>query len=99
MIRNFVDFCGATRCACSYAESAAPSTSWRGSRAMPLDAMPAARAFVGDQPLASDALAIPLCVDLDQTLVRTDLLWEAVIQLASRPFVALRALAALLVGG
>lgn len=43
--------------------------------------------------------ALPLCVDLDETLVCTDLLWEATLQLARRPSVAWRALLALLTSG
>jgi len=42
---------------------------------------------------------IPLCVDLDDTLIRTDILWESVIQLWRHPLVAGRALLALLSGG
>src|SRR5262245_23752591 len=43
--------------------------------------------------------AVPLCVDLDDTLVCTDILWEATVRLATRPLVALRALAALVLHG
>jgi len=38
-------------------------------------------------------------VDLDGTLIRTDILWESVIQLWRKPMVAARALFALLAGG
>jgi 4-hydroxybenzoate polyprenyltransferase/phosphoserine phosphatase len=42
---------------------------------------------------------VALCVDLDGTLIRTDLLWESVIQLWRRPVVALRAVSVLLLHG
>lgn len=42
---------------------------------------------------------VPLCVDLDDTLIRTDILWESLLQLWRRPLVAARALAALLLQG
>jgi 4-hydroxybenzoate polyprenyltransferase/phosphoserine phosphatase len=41
----------------------------------------------------------PLCVDLDETLVRTDILWESIVQLWHRPLVALRAVFVLATGG
>ena len=47
----------------------------------------------------SDRRPVPLCVDLDETLIRTDTLWESVIQLWRTPVVALRALTALLLDG
>ena len=43
--------------------------------------------------------SIPLCVDLDGTLIRTDILWESVIQLWRSPAVALRALLTLIRDG
>src|SRR5262245_57028209 len=43
--------------------------------------------------------AIPLCIDLDGTLVQTDTLWESVLQLWRQPLLALRAVGALMVGG
>lgn len=46
-----------------------------------------------------DQRPIPLCVDLDETLIRTDILWESVIQLWRSPVVALRALLALMLHG
>ncbi len=42
---------------------------------------------------------LPLCVDLDDTLLRSDMLWEGTAQLLTRPFFLLRALAALCVHG
>jgi 4-hydroxybenzoate polyprenyltransferase/phosphoserine phosphatase len=42
---------------------------------------------------------VPLCVDLDGTLLRTDVLWESVIQLWRRPLVAWRAILALVMHG
>ena len=41
----------------------------------------------------------PLCVDLDHTLIRTDVLWESVVQLWRHPAIAVRAIAALLSRG
>ena len=41
----------------------------------------------------------PLVVDLDDTLVHTDLLWELMIQLWRHPVIGVRALSALLLGG
>lgn len=41
----------------------------------------------------------PLCVDLDHTLIRTDILWELIVQLWRRPFLLLSALVALLKNG
>jgi 4-hydroxybenzoate polyprenyltransferase/phosphoserine phosphatase len=40
--------------------------------------------------------SVPLCVDLDETLIRTDILWESVVQLWRNPLTACRALLALL---
>lgn len=51
-----------------------------------------------DAGVSADNL-IPLCVDLDDTLIRTDILWESVVQLWRRPLVALSALSALLLRG
>lgn len=42
---------------------------------------------------------VPLCVDLDETLIRTDVLWESVIRLWSNPLLALGAVAALVLRG
>lgn len=42
---------------------------------------------------------VPLCVDLDETLIRTDILWESVVQLWRHPLVALRAAVALILHG
>ncbi len=42
---------------------------------------------------------VPLCVDLDGTLIRTDILWESAVQLWRSPVVAMRALTALLLHG
>jgi hypothetical protein len=43
-------------------------------------------------PLVRGSLAEeePLCVDLDGTLILTDVLWESAAQLISNPFVAIR---------
>ena len=49
-------------------------------------------------PVTGDAKP-PLVVDLDQTLIRTDILWESVTQLWRRPGIGLRALAALVIRG
>jgi 4-hydroxybenzoate polyprenyltransferase/phosphoserine phosphatase len=46
-----------------------------------------------------DEPPVPLVVDLDGTLIRTDVLWESVVQLWRRPGVAVRALLALLLRG
>lgn len=43
--------------------------------------------------------SVPLCVDLDDSLARTDVLWEATVQLLRHPFVALRAVLVLLSNG
>lgn len=48
---------------------------------------------------AGDKRAVPLCVDLDETLIRTDILWESVVQLWRKPMVALDAVAALIRNG
>ena len=51
-------------------------------------------------PLAPAANAhIPLCVDLDDTLIRTDILWESLVQLWRHPLLALRAFLALVLQG
>jgi 4-hydroxybenzoate polyprenyltransferase/phosphoserine phosphatase len=42
---------------------------------------------------------VPLCVDLDGTLIRSDTLWESVVQLWRRPATLARALLALACGG
>jgi len=42
---------------------------------------------------------VPLCVDLDDTLICTDALWESVIQLWRRPILGVRVTFALLSGG
>ena len=42
--------------------------------------------------LLRSELLVPLCVDLDGTLIRTDILWESFVALWRRPIVALRAL-------
>lgn len=42
---------------------------------------------------------VPLCVDLDYTLIRSDILWESVVQLWRSPVALLRVLLALLSGG
>ena len=47
----------------------------------------------------SAANNIPLCVDLDGTLIRTDILWESAIQLWRKPILAARSLIALLTHG
>jgi len=46
-----------------------------------------------------DGAEPPLCVDLDHTLIRTDMLWESVVQLWRHPAVAVRAIIALISGG
>lgn len=46
-------------------------------------------------PLAGE---VPLCVDLDGTLILSDVLWESIVQLWSKPATAIRALWALLRG-
>jgi len=46
-----------------------------------------------------DKQPVPLCVDLDRTLIRTDILWESIVQLWRSPVTALRALLALLLHG
>jgi len=46
-----------------------------------------------------DERLVPLVVDLDMTLIRTDILWESVVQLWRSPVVAVRALLALLFRG
>lgn len=51
-----------------------------------------------DVATGNDSL-VPLCVDLDDTLIRTDMLWESVVQLWRSPVLALRALLALLSHG
>jgi 4-hydroxybenzoate polyprenyltransferase/phosphoserine phosphatase len=43
--------------------------------------------------------SVPLCVDLDHTLIRTDVLWESVVRLWSNPALALRAATALILRG
>jgi 4-hydroxybenzoate polyprenyltransferase/phosphoserine phosphatase len=43
--------------------------------------------------------SVPLCVDLDHTLIRTDILWESLLQLRKRPIVAARAMLALVLQG
>jgi 4-hydroxybenzoate polyprenyltransferase len=48
--------------------------------------------------IATEDKIIPLCVDLDDTLIRTDTLWEALVQVWRYPAVAVRALMALLLG-
>jgi 4-hydroxybenzoate polyprenyltransferase/phosphoserine phosphatase len=48
---------------------------------------------------AASVQPVPLCVDLDGTLIRTDVLWEMVVQLWRRPLLALQALAALFTRG
>ena len=45
---------------------------------------------------AGERQSVPLCVDLDETLIRTDILWESVIQLWRNPLLALRAMRELL---
>lgn len=42
---------------------------------------------------------VPLCVDLDHTLIRSDILWESIVQLWRSPVGVLRVLLALLLGG
>ena len=38
-------------------------------------------------PFTPDRLGIPLCVDLDGTLIKTDLVWESLVRLLKRnPF-------------
>lgn len=49
--------------------------------------------------LTGDKRPVPLCVDLDETLIRTDILWESVVELWRSPVVALRALSELLLHG
>ncbi len=45
-------------------------------------------------PITAKPAAVPLCVDLDGTLIRTDMLWESLVRLLRRnPFYALAALA------
>lgn len=44
-------------------------------------------------------LSTPLCVDLDGTLIRTDILWESIVRLWRNPVSLLRALLALLLHG
>jgi 4-hydroxybenzoate polyprenyltransferase/phosphoserine phosphatase len=51
------------------------------------------------QPDITAGDRVPLCVDLDGTLIRTDILWEMAIGLWRRPGLALRALRALSMGG
>lgn len=48
--------------------------------------------MLGNGGSTSSAVAVPLCVDLDGTLIRTDVLWESVIQLWRHPLAALKAL-------
>jgi 4-hydroxybenzoate polyprenyltransferase/phosphoserine phosphatase len=43
--------------------------------------------------------SVPLCVDLDGTLIRTDILWESIVRLWRRPRAAFGALLALLLRG
>jgi 4-hydroxybenzoate polyprenyltransferase len=42
---------------------------------------------------------VPLCVDLDDTLIRSDILWESIVQLWRSPVGVLRVMWALLLGG
>jgi hypothetical protein len=56
------------------------------------------------QPIDSDVSPgdkrpVPLCVDLDETLIRADVLWESVVELWRCPVVVVQALSALLPHG
>ena len=56
---------------------------------------PVAQAANGAMPVKAAARDVPLCVDLDGTLILSDVLWESIVQLWNKPATALRALWAL----
>ena len=63
------------------------------------DTQPPSNTQSGSSPEKSSASPVPLCVDLDGTLVATDTLWEGFLQLVRhRPLTALSTLPALLQG-
>ncbi len=56
---------------------------------------PVAQPASGAMPAQAAARDVPLCVDLDGTLILSDVLWESIVQLWNKPATALRALWAL----